>query len=166
MTDPVAMLLQSPYSSALFALGADDTGEELTMFLLHESPDHVRGLPEEVPVDVRAAVYMRSGVPLVVILLRVSGELYETWWNFHNPAARRGLENLRRQDLLILRFIGDTPEPLRTIALPSPVRDGVRQIWDQLEESDPWEMEAFDRAREQVYAEFATVQALWDDFGD
>jgi hypothetical protein len=158
--DPVAILLDAPPGTALLNLW-DDDGEEKTVLMVHETPEHVSELPKEVPMSVRSAILKRSGVDVLVLLVQAGGGIYETWWNWHNPLHRRALLNLCRQDELIVPFFADAREPVRTIALESPVKEGMNAACEHLEATTEWSMEQFDAARDEIYSELPTVEGLW-----
>jgi len=159
--NPVESILESPPASAAYARFRAD-GEEVTCFIVHEDASHVHRLPRTVRVDVRSALFDRAGAWLIAVMLRVEGNLYETWWNLHNPVLHQSLLDMSRQDKLLVSFYVDSLEPSRTICIQNPLRDGLTHIMAMLEKMPPWDMECFDRAKEQLYSEYPDPEALWN----
>lgn len=159
---PIDFLLRSPPSTAGVARVRRGNSQEIfTIFAVHEDAQHVHALPKEVTIDCRAALFVRQGVGLMTALLMVEGELYETWLNFHNPAYQKCFYDLCEQDKLVVSFYVDRSSPERKVWLPNFIRPRLKEVVKLLEAMEPWEMAAFDRAREELYREFPTPQALW-----
>lgn len=159
---PVDWILRTPYSSAAYGRFQDSAGKEITCFIIHEDADHLRRLPENLSIDVRCALFERSAVGLVVVMLRVEGEIYETSWNFHSPELRPCFQNLSTQEALLFRFFVDAVEPARTIWIPNPLRSIFSPLIEALAVMPHWTMEGFSNAKEELSREYPTVQALWD----
>lgn len=163
----IDLLLQSPYSVATCArFHEGPSADVLTVFMVHEDRPHVDGLPEQVPIDIRASLFVRQGVGVVTVMLGIGDDTYETWWNFHNPALRKCFDDICEQDKLLVSFFVDRPIPERIVWIPNTLRARFREVVGALEEMETWEMTAFDRAREEVYAEYPTPQALWASMED
>jgi hypothetical protein len=159
--EPINHLLQSSYSAAQFARFKDSSGNVFTGFILHEDETHIRKLAGEVPVEVRSGLFVRSNVGLVTVMLGVAEEIYETWWNFHVPVIQECFHGAMKQEKLLVVVYGKTADPARVIWTPNVLRDRFAKIIKSLEGMKPWTMNAFDLARNQVYGEYATPQALW-----
>jgi hypothetical protein len=161
---PVDFLLAQPPGAARCArFRAGASGEAMTVFTIREDKERVSALPREVPIEVRAAAFFRQGIGLVTVMLRIAGKLYETWLNFHNPAAHECFSDICRQDKILVSFYVDRPSPARTLWIASDLGSRFKGVVKRLEAMEPWEMSAFDRAREELYAQFPTPQALWDE---
>jgi hypothetical protein len=158
----VDWILQTPYSSAAYARFRGSSGKEVTCFIIHEDANHVQRLPKQVSIDVRATLIERSAVGLVVVMLRIEGEIYETYWNFHRLELRRCFQDMSTQEELLVSFLVDSMEPARTIWIPNPLQSGFGPLMEALAVMPPWTMEEFNKAKEELSLEYPTVQALWD----
>jgi hypothetical protein len=162
--NPIELLLQSPPGSASIArmlLEGPSSGQVVTFFTIHEDAQRARAFAEGGSVEMRAAISVLQDVALVAVLLKVAGEIYETWWNFHNPACRDSFYDLCVQEKLPVSVYVDRPVPERTVWMPNLIRSQMNEAVKYLEAMKPWDMAAFDRAREELYQEVPTVQALW-----
>lgn len=158
----VDWILSGPSSSAAYARFRNFSGKEVTCFLIHEDSQHIRRLPKQVSIDVRSTLFKRSGVSLVIVMLRIEGEIYETYWNFHNSTLRRCFQDMSTQDELLVSFFVDTAEPTRTISTPNSLRSGFERLMESLADVSPWTIEEFNKGKEELSREYPTVQALWD----
>ncbi len=158
----IQSLLKSPISTASYARFKEATGDDLTMFNVHEDMPHVKNLPKEVSIDVRNTLFTCSGVGIITVILRIEGEIYETWWNFHNPLFKQCFYDMSKQEKLLVSFYVDNIKPVRTIWTPNILREGFSKIINTLQEMPPWTMQAFDTAKEELYREYATPTDLWN----
>jgi len=158
----VQRLLGTPYTCAIYARVSDPAGKSATCFLLHEEGARVRAMPEQVAIEVRTALLEMRGVGVVVVLLRVGGELYETYWNYHIPELRACFDDMASQDALLIRFYTDSVQPSRTLTLPNSLRETFAIFKQQLSAATPWRMEQFDAAKAAIAVDFPSVQALWE----
>ena len=158
----VDRILSGPPSSAGYARFRNSSGKEGTCFLIHEDSQHIRRLPKQVSIDIRSTVFKRSGVSLVIVMLRIEGEIYETYWNFYNPTLRQCFHDMSTQDEVLVSFFVDTVEPMRTISTPNVLRSGFERLMESLAGIEGWTMEEFNRRKEELSREYPTVQALWD----
>lgn len=137
-------------------------GAQGTALAAHEDWEHAGALPEEPSIQARAGVFLRNGVALIPVLVRVENETYEAWINAHNPAGREYIPDLRDQTEFLMMFFVDGTEPVRIITVPNPFRAAFQRYAEAVAALDPWPMTAFDREKANLYAEFPSVQALWD----
>ena len=71
----------------------------------------------------RAAELMRRS-SAVIDLGTGGGELYETWWNYHNPSIRQSIDDLQHQPRLFSMFFDDSLEPSRVVWAPNGLQTG------------------------------------------
>jgi hypothetical protein len=162
--NPIELLLQSPPGRAIIArmpLDGSSSAQLATFFAIHEDAQRASVFAEGASVEMRAAISVLQDVALVAVLLKIAGEIYETWWNFHNRACRDSFYDLCVQDKLPVSVYVDRPTPERTVLVSNLIRPQMNEAVKYLESMKPWDMVAFDRAREELYQEVPTVQALW-----
>lgn len=155
-----SFLLEQP-STAMLVPARLAAGEEVACFLVREDSQHVARLSKEVAIEARCGLIQEANVGLVAVMLRVEGEIYETWVNWHNPYAQRCLRNFARQDNLIIAFLVDSPSPARTLWTPNGLQETFGAMIAELSGLKPWGMAAFDNARERLYRRYPSPQALW-----
>ena len=163
---PIQQLLRTPYTCAMYARVRDVAGTTHTCFLLHEEEARVHALPAQVAIEARAALIEIRGVGVVVVLLKVGEDLYETYWNYHIPEIRECFDDMASQGDLLIRFYSSGMQPTRTLSLPNTLRDTFAKIEEELSARSPWRMEQFDAAKAALAVDFPTVQALWNGIGE
>lgn len=172
MTGPLVsaetMIRRGPIGVCLYSLSRLDAGAEEVDYLIREETARVR-VWRSPDVEFRPSVIGRK-VPrpdarivlLVPILIRVGGELYECWVNhWADLKTQRVLGTLAIQERLVLHFYGDSGDRLRSLAVSNPHQAFWAEAARQCASSLPWSMPEYDAAREEVYAEYPTVGALW-----
>jgi hypothetical protein len=101
-----------------------------------------------------------GGVLLLPVLIQVSGELYETWMNYHAEVCPPALACLALQEQIVLHFFDDRGMSARVIAVPNQLQAFWRGTLRTLAQTSPWSPAAFDAARDRVYAIYPTVPDL------
>jgi hypothetical protein len=134
---------------------------EETVFLIREQSGIIAELGRAPAVHVRAGLIVESGVLLLPVLIKVSGELYETWMNYHAEVCPPALACLALQEQIGLHFFDDRSVRARVIAVPNQLQAFWRDTLRTLAQAPPWSMAAFDAARDRVYASYPTVPDLW-----
>jgi hypothetical protein len=132
-------------------------------FLVQNTPDAVRRLPETPSVEVHSRLFKIGDVHLVPLVARVGDTWYESWINACSDDGRglEELEILAAQDRIVfLIYDGTTFDPERTVQLPNALADDIGQIRRVMEGVPPWTMEEFADAREDLYAAYPTPQDL------
>jgi hypothetical protein len=130
-------------------------------FLIREQKWRVQGLGQNPDVELRCGVFEQDGVLLVVVLAKISGELYETWFNYHqtsdlgDPYFRAMID----QPTLTIAFF--TPDPTKMIAINNRTGNLFVQALEKVQALRPWSMHQFDTARDKVYTHYPTVAKLW-----
>lgn len=155
-----AIALEQPYGAAIPTL-ADLDGKPVAALIFREREERIHELTEE-EAEVRAFGIEVSGVPLLVTMVRLGDQVFESWWNWYNPALRPMMEKLFEQEDLTVAFLSDTPNPVAVKKYPwARVRDSLRPVRTKLETSAPWTMQQFDHARQTVYGAYPTPVQLW-----
>ena len=169
LVDPLTVLSKMPPGMALHARVQLTPGAWEISWLLREESSRIRALPERVEVEIRAGLLREplsgGAVLLVPIVVRIGPareeNLFESWMNLRQPSVPDPLDDLRRQDRIVIQFYGDTMRRERTIAVSNSLKAFAQTAAGELRRAPMWTMEAFDAAREQVYQPLPTVMALW-----
>ncbi len=162
--NPVVVLLtHTPVGGALFARFPfpEEDGGMQTALIIHESAEHVQNLPATLDIQERSVFFEEQGVGLLAVMYRIGGEMYETWWNYHNPSMRQSIDDLQHQPRLCFMFFDDSLEPSRVVWAPNGLQTVFAAFAGRAGAMTPWSMPAFDAARAQVYARYPTLGALW-----
>jgi hypothetical protein len=166
-TFALATLLEQPHGAAL-PMSVNDSGRDATAFVFRESDDRIVELARSgafASVHIRSSLLGVGDVQLYVTLVRFGDQVFEIWWNWHNPIIRPLFDRLFSQDEVIVGFVSDRPAIANVHRYPSSIREPLRADRSQLTAAQPWTMEAFDRARATVEKEYPTPVALWQALG-
>ncbi len=132
----------------------------MTGFLISEQKWRVQGLGQNPDIELRCGAFEQDGVLLVVALMQVSGELYETWFNYYQTdGGEKYFRDLIEQPAITFAFFA--PDPIRVIAVANHLGDFFAQAQARATALKPWSMRDFDAAREKIYQRFPTVSKLW-----
>jgi|GEM_PF-4046390 len=156
-------LLEQPYGAALPIL-ANRAGHTVTAFVFRESQDRIAELARSgafKSMHTKAAFIEVGGVILYVTLFKIGDQVFEIWWNWHNPIIRPIFSNLFEQKEFVVGFVSDQPTLDRIERYPSPIQDGLRANRSKLNTSRSWTMDAFDKARAAVEQQYPTPVSLW-----
>ncbi len=95
------------------------------------------------------------------MLLRIGGEYYETWWNYHQTdGGEIYFSDMTTQERIPILFF--TPDMTRSIAVHNSLASFFADAAQRIQAVPAWSMTDFDDARESVYARFPTVTKLWN----
>src|SRR5512137_626797 len=84
IADPAKWIKTAPAGTMVYARQSIAPGAPLnTGLLIREEPQRVAAFGRDPLVALRAVTFEQSGVLLVVILVKIGSELYETWFNYH-----------------------------------------------------------------------------------
>ncbi len=158
----ITAILQSPVSVAGIARFKDESDNIFTSIIIHEDTERVSRLPKEVPVRVRVGFIKARNVGLMVVMPKIHGELYETWWNYHNPVYHECFRDIVRQDKLLLAFYIDSPEPARILWVPNTLKEIFKPAIEIILGMVPWTVNDFNVARETLYRKYPTPKDLWE----
>ncbi|MCY3692928.1 MAG: hypothetical protein OXI54_03200 [Chloroflexota bacterium] len=132
-------------------------------FLVLNTPDAVRRLPEIPGVEVHARLFKIGPVHLVPLVAQIGDTWYESWINACSDDGRgiEELEILAAQDRIVfLVYDGTSFDPERTVQLANPLAESVAQMRRVMQNVPPWTTEEFADAREELYAAYPTPQDL------
>lgn len=156
----VEFIRQAEPGTMVFELQSDGKGPYQVGFLIREEHQRVVQLRRNPLVEVRAGAFLQDDVWIVAVLFRVGEELYECWFNYHQPMGWKYFRSLAKQDAFTIEFY--TPDLAKVVRVRNGLRHFFEEILSRITECAPWNMSAFDAARAKVYAEYPSVQALWD----
>lgn len=130
-------------------------------FLVREQAWRVKGLGQNPDVELRCGAFEQDGVLLVVVLAKISGELYESWFNYHQTSnlGDQYFRAMLEQPALTFTFF--TPEPAKRIQINNRTGAFFTQALERAAQLPPWSMRDFDAARDKVYARYPTISKLW-----
>ena len=132
-------------------------------FLVQNTPDAVRRLPEIPAVEVHVRLFKIGGVHLVPLVARIGDTWYESWINACSDDGR-GIEELEilaaQNRIVFLVYDGTSFDPDRTVQLANPLADNIAQMRRVMQDVPPWTMEEFADARERLYEAYPTPQDL------
>lgn len=160
-TSAIQSILRGELATAAYLPFKDSSGERLACFVVHEDQAHVSGLSNQVPIETRCGFFKEKNAGLLTVMLRINGEIYETWWNWCNPLGGDCLPLIAKQDKLIVNFYVDSTNPARTLWTSNSIRDKLNDIVNEVSGMPSWEMSDFDDARQIVYRRYPTPQSLW-----
>lgn len=134
-----------------------------TVFYIREDKQYLRWLTPNPIVEMRAGVEQVDNVFLVPLMVKVGGETYESWLNYHATGGHGagGLQDLAIQEQNFLLFFGDSGERERSIGFRNSCKKTFALILEGIKNKSAWSMQDFNQAREQLYKKYPTLQKLW-----
>jgi hypothetical protein len=167
LTDPESVIRQAQPGTMMFARVIFERGSGWeTAFLVREEPEYVERLGRNPVIELRAGVFVKSGIVLAALLMQAGQELYETWFNY--CVSEASFADMMKQQRIAIAFY--TPAKGRQIAVPNNVGEFFAQAeqlakalprWGMCDSIAPLQQRRNRLAREQVYSEYPAVQALW-----
>lgn len=146
---------------ATYARGEfDENMVKYTMLLVRETLKAVERLGEHPIIELRAGLLLEQQVLLAIVMLRINGTYYETWWNYHQPAGRVEFDDMSKQELLPILFF--TPELARSIAIRNSLAPFFQAAVEELAKTTAWSMSEFDEARQRIFDRFPTETKMWN----
>lgn len=165
LTDPKQAIRQAPPGTMTYGRFHTGEGAWQTGLFVREDRAHIRRLGRNPLFELHAGTFQEGDVYLIALLIRaggVEGELYETWINYHQTGGgEQYLEDLAQQEELAI-FFYDNVRRRRSIHINNPWREFAQESLAILRKTEPWSMEAFNAAREQLYQDYPTVANLWE----
>jgi len=163
--DPIELLRTMPPGSALYARERIDTGAWEVAWLVREETKRIQALGKSPAVSFRAGLWPFDNVMLIPVLVQVGPEtpetIYESWINVHATGQQNPLEDLAMQPRIVVHLYGDACQLVRSLTVSNQLQMFAREALLKLRDGQPWSMQAFDAAREEIYAKHATVWDLW-----
>lgn len=116
-------------------------------------------------IEVRMGMMQYKNVYIIPMMVQVNFDeemMYETMFNYHQTSGGEPyLHALQQQDNIYLIFYDEKNKESRRIRIKNQFKQDVQQFTNILKTTEPWSMEDFDRAKEQLYANFPTGMDLW-----
>ena len=132
-------------------------------FLVQNTPEAVRQLPDTPPAEVHSRMFTVRGVHLAPLVARIGDTWYESWINVWSDDGK-GLEELdilaEQSRIVFLIYDGTSLDPARSVQLANPLNHGVAEIKRLMEGAASWTMDEFADAREELYAAYPTPRDL------
>lgn len=164
LADPFDVIQKMQPGTALFA-PVNPAGEWEFAFLIREESKRIKRFGPGPRVEIRTSLDIRNGVALIPLLVQIGRydtvEVYETWVNASNPEGVRCLDLLISRPQFLVIFFGDKGRE-RNISATNVSQQAFSAMKTTIQEMAPWSMAAFDLAREEMYQEHSSVQALWN----
>ena len=158
--NPVEVLLTcTPLGGALFGRFPfpEEDGGIQTAVIIHEDVEHIQNLPASLDIQMRSVFFEEQGVGLLAVMYKIGSERYETWWNYHNSSMRQSIEDLLHQPRLFFMFFENSLEPSRVVSVPNFQQMVFATFVEHAGAMTSWSMQAFNAAREQIYARYPTL---------
>jgi hypothetical protein len=149
---PIQLLLKAPVTTAGYCGFSDPSGKITTGFLIHEEEKFIAGLPKDISVELRGKIFTQDQPAVLVIMLGIGKEIYETWWNYWAGQAisdRFGDLSVQK-DIPVILF-GQSMTPRRVIWVNNSLRNIFQDFNRQFQSAPFWTMDAFEAARNQIY---------------
>lgn len=160
--DAIASMALAFPGTGSYAPAHTPDGEEVTCFVVKEDSQHVSRISAKTRVSFRCFLKKTQGVGVLVVLLRIKRELYETWWNWCNPVTARCWHNLSKQDQLYIAFLVNSAEPEKVISVPNVLRADWERFIEELRAMEPWDMLSFDLARQVLSSRYPSPLVMWE----
>ncbi len=138
-----------------------------TVLFVREETGRIRSIPQNPTIELRSSLMRVDNIYLVPILIKMGGELYESWLNYHasGGSGADAMHDLSQQEQIAILFFGDSLTQERSLLFRNSCRLDFKTMLDQLNVSVPWGMREFDKAREKLYWSYPTVKQLWNGIG-
>jgi len=165
MTEPIPdaerVITNAPIGSMIKAR-VTLAGVAQTAYLIREDRKRIDRLGESLFVVIRTGLIVERGVHLVPVLLSIeNGPPYECWFNYHQAGDGRDYFNdLSTQERIpILIYASKIARRLTVPNYLGPLFANYAAAMP----AQPWTMQAFNAARNLVYARYPEVNDLWDE---
>lgn len=132
-------------------------------FLVQNTPEAVRQLPETPPTAVYARMFTVRNVDLVPLVASIGDTWYESWINVWSDdgGGFEELDTLAKQDRIVfLIYDGTSLDPERSVQLSNPLTQPIAEFRRLMEAKARWTMDEFADAREELYAAYPTPRDL------
>jgi hypothetical protein len=161
IADPSKWIKTAEPGTMVYARQAIAPGAPMTTgLLIREEPARVAAFGRDPLVAMRCGAFEQDGVLLVVVLVKIGRELYETWFNYHQTGGgEQFFRDLMVQATINISFF--TPDEAKMVAIRNRTGDFFGQALIHVTQLPAWSMHDFDAARAKVYARYPTVAKLW-----
>ncbi len=134
---------------------------------VREDPATLAHLPKRVDIRSRGAIIQVEHVHLILLMLQIQGgPIYETFVSAQHEDSPEFITRMAAQEAFsILMFDGVTVQPVRAFVTPNGFQRLFASIQQEYLQWPEWEFHEFDQAKENLYARYPTVEALWQALG-
>lgn len=124
-------------------------------------------LPRRVDIHSRGALIQVERVYLIVLMLQIQGgPIYETFVSAQHEDSPEFIARMANQEAFsILMFDGVGVQPARAFVTANGFHGLFARIQPQYRRWPACAFQAFDEAKERLYAQYPTVEALWQALG-
>jgi hypothetical protein len=134
--------------------------------LIKESPAKLRMIPpNNMHIEFRTALKRVDNVYLMPLLVRVDNNpslTYVTWFNYHrSDEVKQVFEYITKQDSIHIFFYTQSIEPALTISIDNQLKLGFRMHIQILQNTIPWTIKDFERAKGLVSRRYLSTLSLW-----
>ena len=167
LTDPQIVIKAAPAGSAIYGRVSIDGAPMRTVLMIREDDAQISALGSAPSIRLKFATFDAGQVAPAVLMIGIAGgELYETWWNYHqrDGIGTAHFADMSTQDDVPVLFY-DATERRRAIVVRNRLQRAFANAVAQIEALPAWSMEDFDAARENVYARYPEVRDLWRAIG-
>jgi hypothetical protein len=166
-TDPETIIIAAPAGSAIYGRVSIDGAPMRTVLMIREDDARINALGSAPAIRLKFATFDAGAVVPAVLMIGIAGgELYETWWNYHQPGgigATHFADMSTQADVPVLFY--DARGRRRAITVRNRLQRAFANATAQIEALPAWSMQDFDTAREGVYARYPDVRDLWRAIG-
>ncbi len=136
-----------------------------TGLFIREESARIRQLGAKPVVEIRAGLLQEGEVYVVVLMVGIGGEIYETWLNYYQEDGDDCLSDLAAQKRLLISFYGDQGRERAITINNFNLATMMSKAIPILAGSRRWGMVAFDEAKTGVCNRYPTPVALWETLG-
>lgn len=153
----------------------EDAGDEDAMLIACERRERLEPLLRHVELHLRArsitVMIDNTAVPVVVVMLRISGEdepvLFSAWINELSPRAEGLLENLATQPQLLVALLDEKGRTVGTSLARNVLASRMESLrgWiAELARVSPWTPSQFAQAKSYIRRQHPSNEDLWSRF--
>jgi len=164
LTDPFELIKSFPPGSALYVRAGESATSLETCILIREDEDQIQKIPANPIVELRSGIWENRICP-VVVMIKVAGLPYETWWNYHrDDDGNKYFDDMILQAMIPI-LVYDDRQQRRSIGIRNSLAPSFKKYIEAIVQKSPWSMKDFDAAKEKLCAQYLTVAALWEVLG-
>ncbi len=159
-------LTRTPGPIALYLIDDRPNHPPAVSWLVKTDQTTINALGPTPYLEFRLGALQVKTVFVMVLLIRIAHTdmIFESWINGHTPSQDgwRVIQMLQEQPFLTIHFFNDETEEQRAIRVDNPSPHFFHQCASQILHQSPWTMDAFDQAKETIYAAYPSPVTLWN----
>jgi len=165
LTDPFELIKSLPPGSALYGRAGESAAGMETCFLIREDEKQIRTIPENPIIELRSGIW-KEPVLIVAVMVKLAGLPYETWWNYHAEGdyGKKSFDDMIRQEMIPI-LIYDYKRQHRAIGVRNSLQPSFKKYKEFILQNPAWSRSDFDRAKEKICNQYASVATLWEALG-